>query len=205
MPSFSDADTVSSSESGTRAMPGSFTQIPSPKAWSNGDDLYAGTLNKEWRDTFNWLLRNTSPGFSGYNGSGASLTFTSNVAIPILSEELKRGNITHATNDTKVYVWEPGWYLGFCQVGANLSSVTGGATTLSSVVKVNGLVASTNDQSRSSANQWNLEHSFSLYLNAGDYVEIAIAGTWTGTMTGFTQSYSFPFLGLWWRDKNAAT
>lgn len=198
--SLSGADTVSVVDSaGTIITAG----IPVPKTWTNGDDLTANTLNREWRDTFKWLLRATSPGFSGYNDLGSSLTFTSNVAIAIRVEELKRGNLTHATNDTKVYVGETGWYIGVAQVGVDLGSVTAGATTLTSVVKVNGIVASTGDQTRNTGSLWAVEHQWSLYLNAGDYVELALAGSWTGTAKASTALQMVPLLQLWWRDNNA--
>jgi hypothetical protein len=194
----SGSDTSSAAEGQTRLQPGSFSQIPSPKVWSNGDALDHGTLNKEWRDTFNWMLRKTSPAFSGYNGDGASLTFTSNVAVPIKTEELKRGSVQHATNDTKVYVYEPGNYLILVQIGVNTSGLTGG-TLLSSVLKVNGVVQSAGDITRAGG-LTGIQHMVTYDLNAGDYVEIALGGSWTGTATGGTTTAVFPWLWLWWRS-----
>lgn len=194
----SGSDTGSGVDAGTRFQQGSFTQIPTPKTWSNGDDLYPGTLNKEWRDTFLWLLRKTSPAFSGYNADGAALSLTANVAIPIKTEELKRGNVAHATNDTKVYVYETGVYLVLAQVGASLSGVTG--TNFSSVIKKNGVVESAGDISRTGG-VIGVQHMTSLSLTAGDYLEVALGGSWTGTPTGGTTTAVYPWLWLWWRNK----
>lgn len=195
----SGSETVTRTEGQSVALPGSFTQIPSPKVWSNGDDLYAGTLNKEWRDAFNWLLRATSPAFQAYNADGASLSFSPNVAIPLKTEELKRGNLTHATNDTKVYVWETGWYDVYTQVGLAVSGVTG--TCFCSVLKVNGAVYTTADTTRSTGGtQVGVEHFSSAYLTAGDYVELAVGGSWSGTATAINTSQLLPLLAIWWRN-----
>lgn len=192
------SDTSSTVEGQTRLQPGSFTQIPSPKVWSNGDDLDSGTLNKEWRDTFNWMLRGTSPAFSGYNADGASLTFTTGVAIPIKTEELKRGNLQHATNDTKVYVYETGTYLAMIHMGVNTASVTG--TNLQTILKVNGIMQSAGDMTRAAGGLTGLTHMVSIPLVSGDYVEIALGGSWTGTATGGTTTSVYPWLILWWRS-----
>lgn len=196
----SGSETVTRVEAETAYGPGGFTQIPSPKMWSNGDSLDHGTLNKEWRDTFSWLLRSTSPGISVYNSDGASLTYTNNVAIPLKTEEFKRGNLTHATNDTKVYVWETGWYLGYCQIGADYASVTSDGLKPAAIVKVNGLTAARGQTTRDT-NAWAVvELQFSLYLSAGDYVEIALGNDWVGTLKGIASAYAYPFLSLWWRS-----
>ena len=195
----SDADSASSAEGNTVLTPGNFTQIPSPKTWTNGDDLRAGTLNKEWRDTFSWVLRKTSPAFEGYNFDGASFTYSANVAIALQYVTLNRGNVTHASNATKVYVWETGWYVVTVQVGANVASATG--TNFSSVLKVNGLVETTRDLTRTAGGNIGAEHHSSVYLTAGDYLEIALGGSWTGTVTGVGSWDMYPFLNLWWRNK----
>jgi hypothetical protein len=195
----SSSDTGTGTEAGTRYQPGSFTQIPTAKTWTNGDDLYHGTLNKEWRDTFNWLLRASTPAFSGYNADGAALSLTVNTAIPIKVEELKRGNVQHATNDSKVYVYETGIYLVLAQVGAGLSGTTG--TNFSSVVKVNGVVQSAGDISRTGG-LIGVQHMVSLPLTAGDYVEVALGGQWSGTApTAGTTTAVYPWLQVWWRNK----
>jgi hypothetical protein len=196
----SGSDTSSAAEGQTRLQPGGFSQIPIPKVWSNGDDLDHGTLNKEWRDTFNWMLRLTPPAFSGYNADGAALTYTSNVAIPIKVEELKRGNLQHAANDTKVYVYEPGNYLAMVNVGIAAGSITANGTNLSSVLKINGVVQSAGDVIRAAGGLVGVQHMVSVYLNAGDYVEIALGGTWTGTATAGTTTAVYPWLILWWRS-----
>jgi hypothetical protein len=199
----SDAETVGRVEGQTLYTPGTFSKIPVPKVWTNGDDLYAGTLNKEWRDAFNWLLRDTSPTYEGYNNG--TPTLTSNVAIPITTDTVLGYGVTHASNDTKVYVWETGWYY----VLVNLTMITGSVTAnsgLSSVLKVNGLVATqgmTTNNLGTGSQTFGVQHLSSVYLNAGDYVEIAVAGTWTGTLTladGTYTDINSTTLNLWWRS-----
>jgi hypothetical protein len=192
----SGADTVSRTEAQTLYLPGSFTQIPSPKTWSNGDSLDAGTLNKEWRDTFNWLLRKTSPAFEGYNLS--TPTLSSNVAIPITTDDLTRGNLVHAASDTKVYVWEPGWYVICVQCGLTLTSVTG--TNFATAIKVNGLLRSSGDATRVAGNAMGMAHQASVYLTPGDYVEMAVTGSWSGTLTAGGSSMLLPMISIWWRN-----
>lgn len=197
----SSSDTGSFAEGQTVAQQGSFSKIPDPKVWSNGDDVYAGVLNQEWRDAFKWLLRSTTPAFSGHNADGAALSYTVNAAVPIKVEDLKRGNLTHAANDSKVYVWEPGWYLAHAGFGVVPSGTTG--TNFSSTLRVNGVLQSAGDINRVAGGLVGAEHLVSLTLNAGDYVEIALGGQWSGTApTAGTSSSGYPWLHLWWRRTN---
>jgi hypothetical protein len=198
----SGADTVTRVEAQTLLTPGNFSKIPVPKVWTNGDDLYAGTLNKEWRDSFSWLLRDTSPQYEGYNDG--TPTVTNGVAIPITDDTLLGYGVTHAANDTKVYVWEDGWYY----VLVNLTMIVGGTnvTAFSSVLKVNGLVASqgmTSIVNVGGGEVGGVQHLSSVYLNAGDYCEMALAGTWTGTMTLADGTYAdanATTINIWWRN-----
>jgi hypothetical protein len=198
-----DADTVARTEGQTLYLPGAYSKIPQPKVWSNGDDLYAGTLNKEWRDAFNWLLRLNAPAYEGYNNG--TPTLTSNVAITITTDTLVRYGVTHAASDTKVYVWEPGWYWVYVGGGVNAGSVSADSG-FSTVLKVNGVVATTSVVTRvvgPVGQTVGLEHLSSAYLSAGDYVEIAVAGSWTGTLTtasGDPTTANAMFLNLWWRS-----
>lgn len=192
----SSADTGAFTEGQTLYTPGNYSFIPSPKTWSNGDDLLPGTLNREWRDTFNWLLRKTSPAFSGYNSD--SFSYTANAAIALKVEDLKRGNLVHTTNDTKVTVYEPGWYMAVIQVGGAMSGATG--TVFSSVLKINGSVYSTGEITRAAGNFTGIQHLISVPLNAADYVEIALAGPWTGTASSGSGTNLNPRLDLWWRN-----
>lgn len=194
------SDTGGFTEGQSVATPGSFTQIPSPKTWSNGDDLYPGTLNLEWRDTFNWLLRADTPAFYGSNADGASLTYTLNTAIPIKTEELKRGNIQHAANDSKVYVYEAGQYFILASLGATLTGTTG--TTITSVIKINGVLQSAADTTRTSTTTPQSDtYMVTLPLASGDYVEIALGGNLTGTAPKGGTVECVPRLGVWWRSK----
>lgn len=172
--------------------------VPAPKNWANGDGTSAATLNTEWRDSFNWLLRGTSPAFYAHNGDAGALTFTVNAGVPLKTELLKRGAITHAANDSKVFVGETGWYLAIVQMGMNVTSATG--TTFTPELKVNGTVVNTADFNRTTATLIGMAFQSSVFLTSGDYVEIAVIG-WTGTATGGTTIYTYPSLGLWWRNK----
>ncbi len=193
----SGSETVSSSENAWAYLPGGYTKVPSPREWTNGDPLDAGTLNKEWRDTFNWILGYTAPAYQGYNSGGPTLS--PNVAIPILTSELERGNLYHAANDTKVSVYETGYYLVWVQIGLDLTSATG--SWFSSVLKVNGAVKTTSDSARAAGNNFGIEHLSTVFLNNGDYLEIACGGSWTGTVTAHTHSTLRPSIGIWWRGK----
>lgn len=192
-------DKATAVESASVKLPGTFSLIPDPKVWANGDSLDAGILNKEWRDTFNFVLRRSSPAIEAYNGN--VITLTSNVAIPLTTEALKRGLVEHATNDTKVYVWEAGYYLCNVQLGATLTSVTG--TQFSSVLKVNGIVRATSDGIRVAGTNFGVNQQVTTWLNSGDYVEIALGGSWTGTVTSSGNTTSLPALAMWWRGFNA--
>jgi hypothetical protein len=143
-------------------------------------------------------LRKTAPAFEAYNADGATLTFTANVAIPLKTVDLSLGNLQHATNDTKVYVYEAGWYYVWTQVGVAVTGVTG--TSFCSVLKINGVVNTTGDTTRSTGTQVGVEHLSSVYLNAGDYVELALGGSWSGTATAINTQQLWPMLGIWWRS-----
>lgn len=194
----SGSDTSTGTEGHAVSLPGTFTQIPSPRDWSNGDDLSAGRLNKEWRDAFLWVMRKNAPAFEGYNNDGAALTLVIDAAIPIKTEELKHGNLTHAANDSKVYVWETGWYSVWAQVGITTTSAVG--TNFACVIKKNGVLKATCDTTRGTGSPVVIEQQASIFLTAGDYIEIAAGGSWTGTATSGVAPYAVPILGLWWRS-----
>jgi hypothetical protein len=193
----SGSDTGAGTEGQSVALPGAFTQIPSPRVWSNGDDLSAGQFNKEWRDAFLWLLRKTSPAFMGHNIDATTLTI--GAAIPIKVEDLKQGNLTHAVNDSKVYVWETGWYYAMVGMGFLASGATG--TAFGAELMVNGALNATNDTVRVAGNGVGIQLLTDVYLTAGDYVEIAATGSWTGTATGSAGQELWPQLNLYWGSK----
>jgi hypothetical protein len=169
--------------------------VPVPKAWNNGDDLLAATLNTQWRDMMLWLSRKGAPAFSGYNTAAPTLTV--NVGIPLITEEVKYGGITHAASDSKVFVTETGWYTAYTQVGGGM---TGTGTMFCSELRKNGAIESQSESTRvSGSGTVAIGHMSSVRLVAGDYVEVALGGTFTGTATAIATAYGFPALGLWWR------
>lgn len=194
------SDTGTGTEAQTRYLPGEFSTIPVPRTWVNGDSLSEGILNQQWRDTFRFLLGYTRPAFSGYY-LNTGYTYTSGTPIPLVTESLKRGNIAHAASDTKVYVWEDGWYDGTILISGDASGILTGGTFLTSSVMVNGAVVSTRDNSRKLSGRAAVGHFFSLDLEAGDYIEIAVTGTWTGTygQSPGSELAQVPRLEMFWR------
>jgi hypothetical protein len=95
-------------------------------------------------------------------------------------------------------VYETGTYLAMIHMGVNTASVTG--TNLQTILKVNGIMQSAGDMTRAAGGLTGLTHMVSIPLVAGDYVEIALGGSWTGTATGGTTTSVYPWLILWWRS-----
>lgn len=178
--------------------------LPVPKTWVDDDALDGATLNAEIRDAFKYLLGTSRPGFGGYNGTNP-YTFTSGVGVPLLTEEYKRGGMTHAASDSKVYVPADGWYSGVVQISINWTGATGlpAVPWARAQLKKNGrVIRERTNNSNSTTSHMGIGFGFTVDALAGDYFEISVAfiGSSVSLNGTLATAGTYPRLDLWWRS-----
>lgn len=82
--------------------------IPPVYSWQALDLVTADMLNTYLRDPQVWLLG--MPAYSGVTDATAQTIVTHTYVKILMNIDRHARSMTHATNDSKVYPTEPGWY-----------------------------------------------------------------------------------------------
>lgn len=180
------------------------TTVPYPHRWKNGDVPTADLLNNDWRDTFRWLLGYSKPYFSGYSTNTSNWAVGTWHPLPINVEIGKRGGVRHDANDTKIYVPEDGWYEFMVMVSRDS---TGAGTTAKDTVgiRVNGsggYIMGTHEPHLVDSAKVNTPDPGSVYLRAGDYVELAVnSAAGAGTVKNWNAADVQSRIEFWWAER----
>lgn len=176
----SSSDTSASMEKSTL---GAITDIPTVKEWASGDDLSAENLNTYFRDPIAWVL-SESPRVQ--LEATVATTFNASTHTIVWDKiRSRRGSIF--INGTKVSVPVTGHYIGQYSVGVRDNGTMGfpfvmtveiltypGGTGTANVHNV-----STNYTTMAVEESFGVgSQPYSLYLNAGDAIEVRMSGAW---------------------------
>lgn len=177
--------------------------VPYAGVWEDGEVPTATKLNRQWRDSFNWLLgESPRPHFDMYS-TDTSYNLNADPTLIKMNVEVEKVGFTHATNDTKVYATEDGWYRGFVTMSF---SAVGGSQNHLVYLRKNG--TSKNSLMDSLSNTAGLQnilglHTASIYLLAGDYIELAVISFLTGETISVSHygTEMYPRIELWWDSR----
>lgn len=183
--------------------------IFSPTIWIDGEDAdsipTADDLNLEWHDAFDFLLNSRPMILVHHTTSAVTVPLSPTyIAIPMDTELLKRGGMTHSTvtNNSRITVPITGQYSGYAQLGI------GTVTTLSSghiiAIRKNGSTILTQAGKMAPVilgdNEFN--STFTLDLTAGDYIEFVASAFGSTALTG-TDALKRCKMALWYVGDNA--
>lgn len=176
--------------------------LPAPRTWTDGEEPTnipsADDLNLDWRDSLDFLMGDTRPmGLFRQSTTGFAVT-TTFANVPLPTELLKRGGITHSTvtNTHLITVPYTGQYQGY--VGAGFETLS--ATGIRMIVRL--LKNNTTEIGRWSLPNFQVGHffvngSFTADLAANDTVQMQLALS-TGTATSGQLLTRVPRIGLWY-------
>lgn len=167
-------------------------QVPQPRTWVVGDTVSAARLNA-LRDAINFLLN--PPMFAGYQATAQSipnLTETAVIIDTVTQDSATGYNVSTPTRYTAQY---SGWYEVVGKV--NFNSTASGFRAVSFHVNGNAVVPNPQANEPTSGGVNNIEPVAvgTVYLNAGDYVELTAYQN-TGAAVPLTAPYS-TFTARW--------
>lgn len=191
--------------------------VPYPRRWSDGEvpsgiDRNTGaesnpvtSLVANWQAPLLWLLGYTRPFFSGSSQDTTSWTQNVPFSIPINTEIAKMNGMVHATNDTKIYVPEDGFY----DISANMSWDSNGSAGVAgknhALILRNGVdiwATGTTEQMHVESDLVSGGFAFRVYMRAGEYLELlGLTTSATGTIKNWVGIGYDPQISVWWSSR----
>jgi hypothetical protein len=187
--------------------------VPNLRTWQNGQNVMAADMNFQIRDPFNWLLGYTRPGIKVRNTTAIPYAAGSETPIFWDSADTQVGDVWFWPKGTQVMVGEPGTYTGQISFNANdTGTMNTGWVLIGKLYIFRGQTSTEQiiNQTPDMGTGGGVEQSFvsgglpfTVYLRAGDYVELRVSGGWSaggaGTLVSFIDQQ--PTLDLWWSSK----
>jgi len=183
-----------------------FPRVPYPRRWKNGDIPTATALNKNWRDAFLWLTGDR-PAFVGTSTDATNWTVGQWDPLPINTVSLKQ-YFLHTIGDTKIYVTEDGWYNTIAMTSREPNGAAGSSVDITGVRR-NGdnnlvlLMGHHQGHILGTSFKVNTADQTSIYLSAGDYIELCVWSTaGAGTVKSWISSVETnPRIEIWWAER----
>lgn len=162
---------------------GATDDLPVTRTWANGDDLSAALFNANFSDPIAWHLTN-SPGIQAECTTTPNLTSTTHTVVWD-KYVYRRGGMV--INGTKISVPTTGFYIG--QFGVGVEDIgtmnLGWLLTVDVLVYPGGTGSPTVQNVSTNFTDMSTEQSFtvggipfSVFLNAGDAIELRMSGGW---------------------------
>jgi hypothetical protein len=190
--------------------------VPYSRRWRDGETPTAHEvspdqftdLNLNWRSPLRWILGYDKPAFKAYSTDTTLWTIQWN-AIPMNTEIYKKGGIIHATDDSKVYVPEDGWYEGIYSLGLEALAGHGVTTWDAPGISRNGghaysLHYHPHFGSGSPMSRVAGANPFKIYLLAGDYIELRVWVTVNSQSRNWVfggSNHTNSVLEFWWSGR----
>lgn len=176
--------------------------LPDPKLWENGESVdsipTAEDLNRDWRDSFQFLLGVTKPMI--YLQSSSSQALASNVQTTVnwQVETLKRGGMVHSTSSNTHLITVPytGQYTGYMFAG--LGAFTTTATKLKlRLIDSSGPVLAISETKAESTAGGEVYGTFTVDLVANASVFMTVTST-ASTSSTSTAPQNRPKFAMWY-------
>lgn len=184
-----------------RSSLGATDTVPTPRDWMSDDPLDAETLNAAFRDPIAWVLTE-APGIQLEATAAVTFAATTHTITWNTTPRYRRGSIV--LNGTKVSVPATGYYIGEFSVGVkDIDAMLLGWLLTVDVLMYPGGTGTANVQNVSTNfTDMDTEMSFtvgsipfSMFLNAGDAIEVRMSGAW-GTTADTGLLVDLPTVGI---------